>query len=65
MTDTRVHGYMRVSTAEQNEARQLSALKEQGIAERDIYLDRVSGKNFERDGYKRLLNSSRVSWDRS
>lgn len=56
MVDIRVHGYARVSTKGQNEARQIKALKEQGIAERDIYVDKVSGKSFERPEYKRLLN---------
>ena len=56
MTDSRIHGYVRVSTKEQNEARQLNALREQGIADRDIYIDRVSGKSFDRPDYQRLLN---------
>jgi len=56
MTDTRTHGYARVSTKEQNEARQINALKEFGIIERDIYVDKVSGKSFDRPEYKRLLN---------
>ena len=56
MTDTRVHGYGRVSSKEQNEARQWNALKEYGIADRDIYIDKVSGKDFKRDEYQRLLN---------
>lgn len=60
MADTRVHGYARVSTKEQNEARQIKALKEQGIADRDIYVDKISGKSFERPEYKRLLNVGRV-----
>lgn len=56
MTDIRIHGYARVSSKEQNEARQINALREFGVAERDIYIDKVSGRNFERDEYKRLLN---------
>jgi len=59
MADTRVHGYVRVSTKEQNEQRQVTALLEQGIANRDIYIDKVSGKDFERPEYKRLLNAVR------
>lgn len=54
--DTRIHGYARVSTKEQNEARQINALKEFGISERDIYIDKISGKSFDRPEYKRLLN---------
>ena len=57
--EARVHGYVRVSTKEQNEARQISALKEQGITERDIYIDKVSGKSFDRPEYQRLLNAIR------
>ena len=56
MTDTRIHGYARVSTKEQNEVRQINALKEFGIIERDIYVDKVSGKSFDRPEYQRLLN---------
>lgn len=56
MTNTRTHGYARVSTKEQNEARQINALKEFGIIERDIYVDKVSGKSFDRPEYQRLLN---------
>ena len=56
MTDIRVHGYARVSTREQNEARQVNVLTQLGITERDIYVDKVSGKSFDRPEYKRLLN---------
>jgi len=56
MADTRVHGYIRVSSREQNEARQLAELKKLGIADRDMYIDKVSGKDFNRPEYKRLLN---------
>ena len=59
MADTRIHGYARVSSKEQNEARQINALKELGISDRDIYLDKVSGKSFDRPAYNRLLNSVR------
>ncbi len=54
--ETRIHGYARVSTKEQNEARQINALKDFGISERDIYIDKISGKSFDRPEYKRLLN---------
>lgn len=59
MTDTRIHGYARISSVDQNEWRQTDALKEYGIAERDIYTDFVSGKDFKRPAYKRLINSIR------
>lgn len=50
-----VYGYIRVSSREQNEDRQMLALKEIGVAERNIYLDKQSGKDFNRPQYKRLL----------
>lgn len=49
------YGYVRVSTREQNEQRQTLALAEYGIEPRRIYMDKQSGKDFERAGYKRLL----------
>jgi DNA invertase Pin-like site-specific DNA recombinase len=59
MAETRKHGYVRVSSKEQNEARQISALKEQGISDRDIFTDKVSGKSFDRPEYQRMLNAIR------
>lgn len=49
------YGYVRVSTREQNEERQLLALKEFGIAKKAIFVDKQSGKDFERPNYKRLI----------
>ena len=49
------YGYVRVSTKEQNEQRQMIALREFGIEERQIFMDKQSGKDFERVNYKRLL----------
>jgi len=49
------YGYVRVSTREQNEDRQLVAMRDFGISERDIFLDKLSGKDFERPSYRRLL----------
>lgn len=49
------YGYIRVSTREQNESRQMLALKEYGISERLIYMDKQSGKDFDRRCYKRLM----------
>lgn len=46
-------GYARVSTRDQNEARQVEALKAAGIS--DIYIDKASGKDFDRPEYKRML----------
>ena len=48
-------GYIRVSSHDQNEDRQLIALHEVGVLDADIYIDKQSGKDFERPQYKRLL----------
>ena len=48
-------GYVRVSSRDQNEARQLDAMKEQGIAEDHIFLDKQTGSHFRRPGYRKLL----------
>ena len=49
------YGYARVSTKEQNEQRQLIALREFGVAERHIFVDKQSGKDFERKSYQKML----------
>ena len=49
------YGYIRVSTKEQNELRHVLALREAGIADRNIFLDKQSGKDFERQNYKKLM----------
>lgn len=49
------YGYIRVSTKEQNEQRQLIAMREFGIAENLVHMDKQSGKDFERKNYKRLI----------
>ena len=50
-----IFGYVRVSSVEQNEDRQLIALENIGVAKRNIFIDKQSGKNFERPKYKRLV----------
>ena len=50
-----IYGYVRVSSKDQCEDRQLLALKEFGIVERNIYTDKISGKNFNRPQYHRLM----------
>ena len=52
--DSKVFGYARVSTKEQNLDRQYIALKEQGIEERNIIVDKESGKDLDRKGYQLL-----------
>ena len=54
--NSKVFGYARVSSKEQNEERQLLAFKEYGIDERDIYVDKQSGKDFDRKQYNTLKN---------
>ena len=49
------YGYVRVSTKEQNEDRQIVAMREFGIKEGNIILDKQSGKDFDRPGYRRLV----------
>ena len=49
------YGYVRVSRREQNENRQLIALKEVGLTGKMIFLDKQSGKDFNRPQYKKLL----------
>lgn len=52
--DNRVYGYARVSTREQNEDRQIEALKVYGVPEQNIIIDKASGKDTEREGYQYL-----------
>lgn len=60
---TKEFGYARVSTTHQNTDRQIEALKEYGIDERDIIIDKQSGKDFNRQGYLTLKNSMLRSGD--
>lgn len=55
----RVLGYARVSTREQKEDRQVIALREFGVLDADIFLDKQSGKDFNRVEYQRLIASLR------
>lgn len=49
------YGYIRVSTKEQNEDRQFIALLKQGIKKKNIFVDKVSGKDFKRPAYNKLI----------
>ncbi len=53
------YGYVRVSSRDQNEDRQLIALHEQGIPDKNIYMDKQSGKDFNRPQYKKLVRKLR------
>ena len=54
-----IYGYVRVSTREHNEDRQLIALNEIQVPKRNIFIDKQSGKDFERPQYKKLLKKLR------
>ena len=49
------YGYVRVSTKEQNEDRQMVAMREFGVKDSNVILDKQSGEDFERPGYRRLM----------
>lgn len=49
------YGYVRVSSKDQNPERQVVAMKEYGVLEKNIFLDKLSGKDFNRPAYKKLL----------
>ena len=50
-----VYGYIRVSSRDQNEDRQLVAMREMKVPEENLYVDKQSGKDFQRPEYRRLL----------
>ena len=50
-----VYGYVRVSSTDQNEGRQLAEMQKLGISEKRIYKDKQSGKDFDRPSYKKLM----------
>ena len=50
-----LYGYIRVSTREQNEDRQILALKELAIPEKNLFMDKQSGKDFERPQYRKMV----------
>lgn len=50
-----IYGYCRVSSRDQNEDRQLITMKEMNVPEKNIFLDKQSGKDFDRPQYKRLM----------
>ena len=55
MSHQNIYGYIRVSSRDQNASRQLSAFKEVEVPEKNIFLDKQSGKDFNRPQYKELL----------
>lgn len=53
--ENQVYGYIRVSSRDQREDRQRVAMREAGVPEANIFMDKQSGKDFERPGYQRVL----------
>lgn len=56
MGESVVYGYVRVSTANQNEQRQIKKMIELGVDKKHIYIDKASGKNLDRAAYRALLS---------
>lgn len=54
-----IYGYVRVSSTDQNEERQLIALRGKNVDEKNIYMDKQSGKDFNRPQYKKLVRKLR------
>lgn len=54
-TNEKLYGYIRVSTKDQNEDRQKLAMFDFGVSEKNLYMDKQSGKDFERPGYQKLM----------
>lgn len=53
--ENNIYGYVRVSSMDQNEDRQMIALSEAGVSEKNIFKDKLSGKSFDRPQYKKLV----------
>lgn len=52
-----IYGYARVSSIDQNEDRQMIALQNAGLFGKNIFIDKQSGKNFERPQYKKMVKN--------
>ena len=55
-----IYGYIRVSSKDQNEERQIVALREFGVGAKQIYLDKQSGKDFERPQYQKMIRKLKM-----
>lgn len=55
MAESLAFGYTRVSSRDQNEARQIEKMREVGVDERHIFVDKASGKDFDREQYKAMV----------
>lgn len=56
----KIYGYVRVSSTDQNEGRQMIALKEVRVDEKNIYMDKQSGNDFDRPNYKKMVRKLKV-----
>ncbi|MCR5778159.1 MAG: recombinase family protein [Lachnospiraceae bacterium] len=66
--EQKILGYVRVSSKDQNDDRQIIAMREMGVPEKNIFVDKITGRNFERPQYKRMikkLNSNSVLYIKS
>lgn len=54
--ENRMYGYVRVSSKDQNETRQIIAMKEFGVEDKMIWVEKQSGKDFERPKYRQLIH---------
>lgn len=55
MEEKKIYGYVRCSSIDQNEDRQMIALREAAVPEKNIFMDKQSGKDFDRPNYKKLV----------
>ena len=55
MEEKRIYGYVRCSSMDQNEDRQMIVLREASVPEKNIFMDKQSGKDFDRPNYKKLV----------
>lgn len=55
MNNMNIYGYVRVSSTDQNEDRQIIALRDAAVPEKNIFMDKQSGKDFNRPNYKKLV----------
>lgn len=55
MEEKRIYGYVRVSSTDQNEDRQMAAMSEIAVPPGNVYIDKLSGKDFDRPGYKEMV----------
>lgn len=57
----RIYGYVRVSGTDQDEDRRLIAMKKVNISEKQIFMDKISGKDFNRPQYQRLVRKLKAA----